>query len=311
MTRTAAFVRFAALVCAGATVGACGSGHSAPKSTPPGPSGSSSAPAAAITPDVATAMASSTRALTAVTSYDYRHLDASHANAVRFLADPFRSQYESSWTASVRPQARKLRAVIKGTTTDVAVAGVDADQVVVLAFGQQTVSNTGLKTPRVDTFALRTTMTRAAGGWLLSGLDTIGPGTPPTRPSTTWASPDLAAALLSGTDCLAKLQTIDRRHLDAQVQAMLDCTTGDLQAQVRGRESQLRTAAASNTSVGAVASAGAASLAADRAGLLVATTTTSTPRSGSPTEALQRYLVTLRRVSGRWLVSDLVAPALK
>jgi hypothetical protein len=203
-----------------------------------------------------------------------------------------------------------VQAVVTGVTPDVAVASVDGAKVVVLAFGQQTASNTGLRTPRVDTLALRATMTRAVGGWLLSGLDAIGPGTPPIRPSTTWASPDLAAALLSGTDCLAKLQTIDRRHLDAQVQAMLDCTTGDLQDQVRGRESQLRTAAASNTSVGTVAIAGVASLAADRAGLLVATTTTSTPRSGSPTEALQRYLVTLRRVSGRWLVSDLVAPAL-
>jgi len=294
-----------------ALLAGCSGGPSAPKSTPPGPSASSSAPAAAITPDVATAMVSAARALTAITSYDYRDLDASHANAVRYLADPFRSQYESSWTTSVRPQAPKVHAVLKGTTTDVAVAGVDGAKVVVLAFGQQTVSNTGLKTPSVDALVLRATMTRAAGGWLLSELETVSPDTPPTRPSTTWASPDLAAALLSGPDCLAKLQTIDRAHFDARFQAMLDCTTGDLLAQLRGRESQLRTAAASSTTVGAVAVAGAAALAADHASLLVATTTTTTHRPGPPTKALQRYLVTLRRGSGRWLVSALAAPALK
>jgi hypothetical protein len=89
MLRASALARFAALACAGVTLTACsGGGGSSGDTTPPafGTSTASGAPApvSSITPQLATAMAGAARAVTAITSYDYRHLDA----AMRNLSEP-------------------------------------------------------------------------------------------------------------------------------------------------------------------------------------------------------------------------------
>ena len=306
--RRVALVRFVVLASLGTVLVACtggGGGHSA---SPP-PSGSRSVPvlAATVTPDMATAMVSAARAISALTTYDYRHLDASHANAVRYLAEPLRSKYESSWTTQVLPQATKVHTVVEGKTTDVAVTEIDGAKIGILAFGQQNVSNSS-RQPGVDLVTVAATMSRSGGKWLLSELDSVATDTP-LRTSTTWASPDLAAAILAGTQCATKFTSLDGRHFDTDFQAQLDCTTGQLHTDLGTKRGELRTAAAKATAVGQVSQVGVTAVTADKVSLLMAVSVTSTTSPGAPpAKRLNNLIVTLQQVSGRWLASNLSTP---
>ena len=300
MIRTTALARFAALACAGVTLAACsgGGGSSGPTTPPKTASSSATGPAGAITPGMAHAMAGATRAATALITYDYRHLHADHANTVRYLAEPFRSQYETSWT-TIETKAPSERAVVKGEITNFAVSQVRTDAIDVVLYGQQTIMNKQLTTPRVDTIALRVTV--RSPDWDITKLEELGYGTKPVTASTMWASPDLAAALLAAQQCVTTLNSLDRRQLDSQLRAMLGCTTGQLHTQLNSMRGELRSAAAKATTVGTVTGIGVSSVAVDRCVLLVAV---STSRRPSGPASFNRLVVTMQHGSGHWLVSQ-------
>jgi hypothetical protein len=309
MIRTTALVRFAALACVGVALAACSGGGGSPgPTTPPTTATSSPAPTLvdSITPDLATAMASAARALTAVTSYDYRHLDTDHANAVRYLAEPFRSKYETSWQ-DVQSKAPSTHAVVAGKITNVAVSSVNGGKIVVLAFVQQTVTSKTAPDPRVEAFALQATMTRGAASWATSQLDILSPQSPAAPASTSWAAPDLAAALIAGRQCVATVAgPSDRAHVDTTLQAALACTSGNLHADIRANENQIRKVSDTTRAGSSVVTGiGISSVAADRVGLLAGVTISTTPMSGSPRKTQFRMMVTLERISGHWLMTKM------
>lgn len=301
MSRTAALV--AALACAGATLVACsGRGGSGGSTSPTMPSSSTPTLVSSITPQLATAMAAAARAVTAVTSYDYRHLDASHDAAVRNLADPFRSQYETAWP-TVQSHAPKERAVVAGKIDNVGLSDVTPDRVSVLVFDHQTITNTSTSRPRVDAVTLQARMTLSSGRWLLSDMSELGASSPGDRAKTAWAASGVAAAVLAGRQCATALTTIDASSIDAELAAMQQCTTGDLLRSVHGDEQQLRQAAARSSATSTVVASGLSTAAPDRVELLVAVAGKTTPRGGTPANRFNRLLMTLQQDGGRWLAS--------
>jgi hypothetical protein len=300
MIRTTALARFTAVACVGVTLAACSSGGGPSRESTPPTSASSSAtgPAGTITPDMARAMAGAARAATALISYDYRHLDTDHANTVRYLAEPFRSQYETSWQ-TITAKAPPERAVVKGRITDFAISQVRPDAVDVLLYGEQTITNKQLTSPRIETIALRVTV--RSPDWNITELEEVGSSTNPSAPSTAWASPDLAAALLAARQCVTTLNSLDRRKIDAQLQAMLGCTTGQLHTQLNSQQAELRSAAAKATTVGKVTGIGVSSVAVDHCVLLVAVSTSRTPGGAA---SFNRLVVTMQYGSGHWLMSQ-------
>jgi hypothetical protein len=313
VTRTVLLARFAALVGLAATLttlaacsGGGGGGGGNTKRQPSTPTATPSTPplVSTITPDLATAIASTARAITAVTSYDYRRLGASHTSAMRYLAEPFRSKYESAWP-QVQTRAPKVHMVVTGKIDNVGLSEVAPDRMVALVFSQQTVTNTSTTRPQVQANALRVTMTLSSGSWLLSELGEIGPTSAGDSAKTAWAAPGLAAAVLAGRQCVATLQTVDARNIDAQLATMQQCTTGELLSALKAKQDQLRQAAARASSTATVVAAGVSTASPDHVSLLVALATKSTPRGGSPTNRLTRLLLTLQQDSGRWLVSNL------
>ena len=109
----------------------------------------------------------------ALASYDYRKLDQATQAGLACATGTFKSQYGTSMKNVVGKIAPQQQAVV---TFQVANAGVesstsDGKQMVVLVYGQQSVTNksTG-STPRLDVLSARVTMTKVGGKWLVSGL---------------------------------------------------------------------------------------------------------------------------------------------
>lgn len=301
----AALIRFAVLACVGATVAtvaACSGGDGPSGPTVPATSARPPAPPSTVTPDMATAMANTARAVTAVTSYDYRHLDTDHATVLRYVTDPFRATFESTW-AGVRAEAPSKHTVVRGSAGNVGVSEFSADRLVAVVFGQQTWTNTTSTTPRIEPVAVRATMTRTSGQWLLSRLDVLGSTSAGDRARTAWAAPGIAAAVLAGRECAAVLNTLRARDVESQLDRMRQCATGELLSTLTADADRLRQAATKSASRATVVAAGVSTASPDRVTLLAGVAVHTTPRSGTPADQLSRLVLTLQQDGGQWLVS--------
>jgi Mce-associated membrane protein len=120
-------------------------------------------------------LASVNSAVAKVLSYDYRHIDQDATAAAANLTGKFRDDYTKSMATTVKRDAPGVKAVVTGEVGSSGIASVSADgnQAVVLVLGQQTVSNTSLSTPRLDSVSLRVTLARVGGKWLIAKLDQL------------------------------------------------------------------------------------------------------------------------------------------
>ncbi len=120
-------------------------------------------------------VASVNSAVAMVLSYDYRHVDQDASAAAANLTGTFKDDYVKSMATTVERNAPGVKAVVTGEVGSSGIASVSSDgkQAIVLVLGQQTVSNTSLKTPRLDTVSLRVTALRIHGKWLIAKLDQL------------------------------------------------------------------------------------------------------------------------------------------
>ncbi|MFG2548527.1 hypothetical protein ACGFWF_01080 [Streptomyces sp. NPDC048581] len=128
----------------------------------------------------AQALTAAQKAAPIVLSYDYRHLDKNFATARTHLTGDFRDEYAKTTKTVVGPTAKKYRGVVKATlaapTTgapSASVVSASPDKVVVLLFVNQVTKSTQVSGSRVDLNRVRMTMSRADGGWRVSGVDAL------------------------------------------------------------------------------------------------------------------------------------------
>ncbi|MFF1318970.1 hypothetical protein ACFVZZ_05960 [Streptomyces chartreusis] len=126
------------------------------------------------------ALTAAQKAAPVVLSYDHRHLDKDFARARTHLTGGFRAEYGKTTKAVVGPTAKKYRAVVKAAiatpatgTPAASVVSASPDKVVVLLFINQVTESTQVSGARVDLNRVRMTMTRADGGWKVSGVDAL------------------------------------------------------------------------------------------------------------------------------------------
>ena len=110
-----------------------------------------------------------------VISYDYHHVQADAAKAAAHLTGAFASDYRKSIDSVIAVQAPKVQAVVEGQIDTAAIESVSGsgDQVTVIVFGEQKVTNTSLSQPRTDIVRLRVTMDRVGSDWKIAKLDQI------------------------------------------------------------------------------------------------------------------------------------------
>ena len=110
-----------------------------------------------------------------VISYDYHHVQADAAKAEPHLTGGFATDYKKSIDGVIAVQAPKVQAVVQGQIDTAAIESVSGsgDQVTVIVFGEQKVTNTSLTQPRTDIVRLRVTMQRVGSDWKIAKLDQI------------------------------------------------------------------------------------------------------------------------------------------
>ncbi|PNG19640.1 hypothetical protein [Streptomyces cahuitamycinicus] len=127
------------------------------------------------------ALAAARKAAPVVLSYDYRRLDPDFARARAHLTGDFRDEYGRTTKTVVGPTARKYHGVVKAAVVEPAGGGAPAvsvvsaspDRAVVLLFVNQVTRSTQVTGSRVDLNRVRMTLTRASGGWKVSGVDAL------------------------------------------------------------------------------------------------------------------------------------------
>ena len=116
------------------------------------------------------AIAAAERAAPVIFSYDYRHLDQDFAKAEAHLTGSFRSQYAKTTQTVVKPTALQYHGVVRaivakpsdGSAAAVSVVSATPDQVVVLAFIDQSTTSTRVTGTQVDQNRVLLTLTHTS-----------------------------------------------------------------------------------------------------------------------------------------------------
>ncbi len=127
------------------------------------------------------AMAAAEKAAPVIFSYDYRHLDQDFAKAEALLTGSFRDQYAKTTQTVVKPTALQYQGVVQavvakpanGGAPAISVVSASPDQVVVLAFIDQSTTSTRVNGTQVDQNRVLLTLTNTPKGWLVSGVDAL------------------------------------------------------------------------------------------------------------------------------------------
>ena len=122
------------------------------------------------------AVASARTAVTAVMTYDYRHLDRDIASTSRLLGGSFRGQYLTAMNDEVKPRAPQEKTVVTGQVVQVAVEAFDSSgtQATLLVFGQQSVTNAVHASPTLNPTQLEAVVEIVGGQWRLVQLTQLG-----------------------------------------------------------------------------------------------------------------------------------------
>ncbi len=110
-----------------------------------------------------------------ILSYSYQTFDADQAKAKAQLTGKAQSDYATAMTTTIKPAAVKAHVVVQASTEGAGVETVspDGDQVTVIVFGEQKVTNTSLQAPRIDIFRVRAVLERVGGHWVVSKFNQI------------------------------------------------------------------------------------------------------------------------------------------
>lgn len=127
------------------------------------------------------ALAAAERAAPVIFSYDYRHLDQDFSKAEQYLTGTFHDQYAKTTQTVVKPTALQYHGVVQatvakpadGSAAAVSVVSAGPDQVVVLAFIDQSTTSTRVNGTQVDQNRVLLTLTHTSQGWLVSAVDAL------------------------------------------------------------------------------------------------------------------------------------------
>jgi Mce-associated membrane protein len=110
-----------------------------------------------------------------ILSYSYKSFEADLAKSKAQLTGKAQSDYVTAMTTTIKPAVAKAHVIVQASTDGAGVETVsaDGDQVTVIVFGEQKVTNTTLSTPRIDMFRVRAVLERVGGHWLISKFNQI------------------------------------------------------------------------------------------------------------------------------------------
>lgn len=108
----------------------------------------------------------------ALTSYDYRDLDAQQRQLGESSTDAFQQKFAET-NKTLGPMFAQLEASAKGTVVDIAVKEVQGDLATVLAFVDQAATSKQSDKPTTQASRLRLHLVRQGDRWLLDSVDLL------------------------------------------------------------------------------------------------------------------------------------------
>ena len=118
------------------------------------------------------------RALPAVLSYDYRHMEADRAKAVKYLTKSYRSDYTKTFELLVKGEEGqpgpvvKSKTAVKATLLNAGVVDADEHRVRLLVFVNQVSTKDGASGQLFQN-RVAVTMVEKNGEWLIDQLDSL------------------------------------------------------------------------------------------------------------------------------------------
>ncbi len=250
-------------------------------------------------PNAVRALLSDTSSDVATTNtYDYRNLAVFRRDALAVTTGSFTEQMRSTIDDLIEVNAPKLHARQHAEMVDVGVSSMTTDTAKLVVFGKLAVSNTEYPNGRTDPFEAVVTVANVGGRWLLTDLRTSGAArcAPP-------GTPDLAHAAASAEVGAAALTTYHRSTFEADYERTLSMTTAPLREDMEAQRARtLKALRAGHFDLHAEATACAVASADDTSAVILVAL--NGYRSGDPTPSPQQLAVTVEKVGGRWLMSD-------
>jgi Mce-associated membrane protein len=105
-----------------------------------------------------------------VTSYDYQNLDRNFADVLDGATGEFKDQYSGA-SQTLRQLIATAKATAKGTVLGAGIQSESAEQVEVVVFVDQSISNAATPQPRIDRNRVIMTLTPHDGRWLVGKLE--------------------------------------------------------------------------------------------------------------------------------------------
>jgi Mce-associated membrane protein len=119
------------------------------------------------------AMAAATTDVGQILSYDYQHLSADLAQASRDTTGEFNSQFAVLATELISPAAAQQHTITKATVPDVSVVSATGNQVVVLAFVDQSTTDKSQPKAQKNVSQVKVTMQNIGGRWLVEQFQAL------------------------------------------------------------------------------------------------------------------------------------------
>lgn len=104
-----------------------------------------------------------------LSSYDYRNLNANFKSVTANATGSFAKQYKLV-SGNLISMISKYHATSKAQVIGEAVQSINGDQAVILLFVDQSITNTSVKKPQVDSNRMRMTLMRSGGRWRLDNV---------------------------------------------------------------------------------------------------------------------------------------------
>jgi len=105
-----------------------------------------------------------------VTSYDYQNLDRNFADVLDGASGEFKVQYTGA-SQTLRQLIANAKATAKGTVLGAGIQSQSTDQVEVVVFVDQAITNATVTQPRIDRNRVIMTLTPHDGRWLVNKLE--------------------------------------------------------------------------------------------------------------------------------------------
>lgn len=247
-----------------------------------------------------TALTAATDATEAILSYDYRSLDADLARATTFMTPTYRAQFRTL-AGELQRRTRVTRLATSATVLRAGLQGLTEDQAKAVLFVEQLTSTEG-GLGSTTRSAVVLTLQHTEAGWMVASLDTAAAGQHVAEPSR-----QRRAVMRAARELARAYTNLGWQQARADVDRVTTLATGPFRASWAAAADELvrRTVANRASTTGTVVAAGVEHATEDEAVVLVTATGAVQLGDAEAQPRSLRLVVTLHRVDGAWLASDL------